>query len=443
MFNRLFLDVYNQLHNAFRAVIPEPTKRIPITWRNYPNTLAFLIPLIFMAYLVRRPNTYLIRLFLLPTLIAMTLYACFGYMWTRPSFNVYNWAQGLVALTFVGKGLEYAFTPQGRWKIGESKLGQEETPAVALKDKPPPHSNGFANGSVEVDLPRAEKQFDSVLPKWFLDSVEVLLAMRGIGWDFGRGVHIPREPRPLEQAPYLKATLVSALRHFITLDFFESCLKLVPGVGSVSGGTIFLPTLPPLYRYTVSTAIHIATGTAFIAGFGMVYDIITLIAVGLFGHKLSSWPPVFDNPWVSESLHEYWAKRWHQLLRQTFLVYGGYPGLLIGGKFGLVIGTFLASGFYHECAAYAMGRPWEWRPIIFFLLQGCCIILERVWRQVTGRRVGGWAGTAWVYFCIMVLGQICVDSWHSRGLAGGMVIPPLVSPTRQIVFPIALYITGR
>lgn len=47
-----------------------------------------------MAYLVRRPNTYLIRLLVLPSLVVTTLRACFGYMWMDPRLNVYNWAEG-------------------------------------------------------------------------------------------------------------------------------------------------------------------------------------------------------------------------------------------------------------------------------------------------------------------------------------------------------------
>lgn len=29
-----------------------------------------------------------------------------------------------------------------------------------------------------------------------------------------------------------------------------------------------------------------------------------------------------------------------------------------------------------------------------------------------------------------------VDSWHSRGLAGGVMIPPVISPTRQLFIPL-------
>ena len=126
----------------------------------------------------------------------------------------------------------------------------------------------------------------------------------------------------------------------------------------------------------------------------------------------------------------------------------------------MVLGTFLASGLYHECASIAMGREWDSRVVIFFAVQGVFVLLERVWKQVTGKRVGGWPGRVWVYFVIMVLGQpmgrssfdrsafspancfFKVDAWHKRGLAGGLVIPPAISPARLVFFPLIRSITG-
>jgi len=80
------------------------------------------------------------------------------------------------------------------------------------------------------------------------------------------------------------------------------------------------------------------------------------------------------------------------------------------------------------------------RVTLFFALQGVMVILEKVWRVVTGRRVGGWWGRLWCYFVIIVLGQPAIDAWHVRGLAGGMVIFPIISPTRRILFPVLRYL---
>jgi hypothetical protein len=50
-------------------------------------------PFIFLAYLTRRPDTYLIRLLLLPSVIVSILVAAYRFTWTMPELNVYNWGQ--------------------------------------------------------------------------------------------------------------------------------------------------------------------------------------------------------------------------------------------------------------------------------------------------------------------------------------------------------------
>ncbi|TFY63962.1 hypothetical protein EVG20_g6107 [Dentipellis fragilis] len=416
--------------HAFRTLVPEPQDRIPISWRTAPFTFMQMIPFIFMAYLARRPNTRVMRVLMLPTLITTALHSAFGYVWQDPRLNVYNWGESLCAFIIIAKGIDMAFAPYGILKQGESAsaVGSMEEPAVSAKK----------DADAPGDEQSQKRPGSSFIPAWLEDALEIMFAIRGIGWDFGRGVYIPKETRSPDRPNFLRETLMSFIAHYLLLDFFESLLKLVPGVGHPLGGSIFFSSLPPLQRYTLSTAIHFVTGCSLLAGFHMVYDLCTAVAVGLLGHSPSAWPPVVENPWGAQSLHEFWAKRWHQLLRQTFLVFGGIPGYVLFGNTGLVLGTFLASGLFHECTVYAMGRGWEWRVPVFFMMQGFSVIGERIWRMVTGRRVGGFFGRVWVYFDIVILAQPLVDSWHRRGLAGGMVIPPPLSPMRQIILPLVL-----
>jgi hypothetical protein len=360
-----------------------------------------------MSYLVRRPDTHLIRLLLLPTLITTALYSSYGYVWLEPRHNVYNWGAASFSFVLIGKGIDLALVRTGRRKQGEAVPGSMSIPAIATatgttraEGKP-----GSPLSEDAEDASPSDRQFASLLPLWLQDALELMFSLRGLGWDFGEGVYTPPTTRPQERKPFLRATFRSFLIAFLVVDMIESVLKQVPGVGDPFGGSIFFPNLPPLTRYLVSTAIHVLTGVALVAGFSMVYDLITLFAVAVLAHSPSSWPPVMDNPWASQSLHEFWAKRWHQLFRQTFLVFGGIPGRKIGGDVGLVLGTFLASGLFHECTILAMGREWDSRVPLFFLIQGGSVIGERLWKKVTGRRVDGLLGRLWVYFDIMILGQ--------------------------------------
>ena len=382
---------------AFRTFVPSHQDRIPITWHTAPLTLLQFIPFSFMSYLVRRPDTHLIRLLLLPTLITTALHTSYGYVWIDPKYNVYNWGVSSFSFVLMGKGIELALARTGRHKQGEAVPGSMSTPAIATATQDTP-----------TDCPQdagTDRPFDNFLPLWLQDALELMFSLRGLGWDFGEGVYTPPTTRPQERKPFLRATFYSFLAAFLLLDLLDSVIKRVPGVGDPFGGSIFFPSLPAPSRYLASTAIHVLTGAALVTGFRMVYDLITLFAVAVLGHSPKSWPPVMDNPWASQSLHEFWAKRWHQLFRQTFLVFGGFPGRKIGGDVGLVLGTFLASGLFHECTILAMGGEWDSRVVLFFLLQGGSVIGERIWKKTTGRRVDGLLGRLWVYFDIMILGQ--------------------------------------
>ncbi|KZT25386.1 hypothetical protein NEOLEDRAFT_1133759 [Neolentinus lepideus HHB14362 ss-1] len=430
-YRRIYFEVWNATNAAWRTMIPEPQNRKIVTWQDAPVMLMHLVPLLFQAYLVRRPDTYLIRLLLLPSVVVCLLRVSFGYMFTNPHLNVYNWAIALLGLFLIARSLDFAFTPEGHKKLTEIAPG---VPRGASPD------------SDDSTLDRTEKPAHrsptapTLLPLWFRDALEILFTARGLGWDFGKDVYVPRDTRPQARGPFLRATLLSFFKHFLLLDLQESLIKCVPGLSSPYGGSIFVASIPPPQRYAVSTFAHVLTGNSFISGFQMVYDLCTLVDVGLLGHSPSAWPPIMENPWATDSLHGFWAKRWHQIFRRIFLVCGGYPGYFVGGRVGMVLGTFAASGLYHELAIYAMGRGLDHRVTIFFALQGVMVILEKVWRVATGRRVGGWWGRLWCYFVIIVLGQPAIDAWHVRGLAGGMVIFPIISPTRRILFPLLRYL---
>ncbi|KAF8967083.1 hypothetical protein BDZ97DRAFT_1728478 [Flammula alnicola] len=410
---------------AFRTIVPDQQHRIPISWNNGIYPIICYAPFVFLAYLTRRPDTYLIRLLLLPSVITLILVAAYRFTWATPELNVYNWGQCCWAAVAISKSLEFAFTKEGMLKIGESRPG-------VRKGKDKSTQKGSANGYAEE-----QSQGNPYIAPWLYDAVEVIHTMRGLKWKFGQGIYIPKKTRPLKRSAFLQATLVSFIKNFLLLDFLESLLKLFPGVGTPMGGTMFYPNLTIPTRYLVSTFINFLTGSAILFGFGMVYDLITLLSVSLLHSSPLSWPPVVDDPWRSDSMHKFWAKDWHQLLRQTFLVFGGYPGKWLAGDVGMVFGTFIASGLFHECAMYSMGRGFDHSATVFFAAQGPVLFLERKWRRVTGRRVGGTVGRLWVYFIMLICAQPMVNAWHRRGLGGGMVIPPVLSPTRLILLPLA------
>ncbi|KAK0504069.1 hypothetical protein EDD18DRAFT_1243432 [Armillaria luteobubalina] len=423
--SHLFQELGAGAYQAFRTIIPEPHNRIPISLDAIPSILVSYVPFLFMAFLARQENTYIIRLLLLPTVITASIGTSFRYYWTIPMMNTCNWGSCLSAFVIIGKALDYAFQKEGMLRVDEVRPGQYKGKATA---------NGSANGHINPPVGGR-----SITP-WLTDVVQLTTSMRGISWKYGQETYVPKETRPLDRGPFVNATLLAMLKNFFIMDILEFILKLFPGVGSVFGGSMFYYSLPPLPRYAVSTFIHILSGSCLLAGFEAIYQLVTLVAVGICDDSPLAWPPILDSPWLSESMHELWSKRWHQLLRQTFMVYGGYPGKWIAGDFGMVVGIFIASGLYHELSMYAMGRGLDSAPVIFFALQAPILVIERFWRRITGRRVGGWYGRLWVYFVMFVLAQPMINSWHRRGLAGGLILPPFMSPTRLLVSIFARFI---
>ncbi|KIK73940.1 hypothetical protein PAXRUDRAFT_177083 [Paxillus rubicundulus Ve08.2h10] len=426
-------------HDVYRTLIPYPEHRIPIQYHHVPQLIFPFIPLIYMAYLSRRPDTFFLRLTLLPVVVCAAFGTYFRFVYTEPELSTRNWGQGagpgLLAELISGKAIDLAWRREGMLKVGETK------PGVLRKSKPPHHlSNGNVHNDVSSDCddisPYTAPPKHGLLPPWLYDALEVIFATRGLGWQFGVGIHVPIERRSLERYAFLRATAISTLKHFVIIDALDSLIKLIPEVGSPQGGTIFRSDLPIPQRYMFSTAIHLATGACLISGFEVVYGLITLFALTALSSTPEMWPPIMDDPWKPDSLHIFWAKRWHQVLRETFFVYGGFFGKWLAGNVGMLFGTFIGSGIYHELAAYNLGKGFDWHVMLFFGLQAPLLLLEKLWYRVTGHRVGGIYGRVWVYFCVIVMGQPLVNSWFSRGLGGGVILPPAISPARQVIIPL-------
>lgn len=72
--------IYIGFYDVFRTLIPLPQHRTPRDWSNVHWIFLPLIPLMFMAYLVRRRDTFVMRVLLLPATIYLLLYSAYGYV---------------------------------------------------------------------------------------------------------------------------------------------------------------------------------------------------------------------------------------------------------------------------------------------------------------------------------------------------------------------------
>ncbi len=318
-----------------------------------------------------------------------------------------------------------------------------------------PERGGVSRRKVKDVKDHPPSRMQRIFPQWFLDICDVSLSTRGLGWKFGKGVPIPEDRRSRERGAFLRETAITAIIHWCLLDAVLSTLSLLPGVGTPPGGSIYYDKLSPVPRHLLAFALTtISGGIGLLSSMIMEYSVLTIFAVVVRGHSPSSWPPLFDHPWKSTSVHDFWGKRWHQGLRRMFLVLGGYPGQRIAGQIGLVLGAFIASGLYHEYTMYLVNRGVDHRVTFFYSIQSVGIILEKLFTRVTGRKVGGPLGWLWAFLFVVGTAQLCskslhyyhrikltccvlVDSWFVRGLAATpILIPAALSPCRRILFPL-------
>jgi len=405
---------WDRLYALSRLMVPAPQDRIQLTWSNAPHAFAYLGSVGFMAYLARRRDTKAIRIALLPLILAHAITCTFRYAnVTTPETLLLNWLRALAGFVAIALTLDCALSDTARLKVGESS---RSLPSIFH------HSQD-------------ERRRTSILPSGLADALEVQFTFRGIGWNYGRGVHIPPEYRTLDRGPFLWNNFLTFAKGYLAVDAVQAFFRYTPEPGAPRGASLWNPVLPPLQRYALSTATHLICGSTIQLGIEMLYAVATMIGVGLCGQSPSDWPPVYGNPWKSDSVHDLWAKQWHQILRRVFTIFGGIPGQWLAGRVGAVLGTFLASGLFHELGFYLVNRGTDHRVTLFFTLQGVTILLEKLFAKYTGRRVGGWTGRIWTYFWILVLGQMCTDAWLKRGLGHIIFIPLWMSPIERVFIP--------
>ncbi|KAF8507387.1 hypothetical protein BU17DRAFT_57470 [Hysterangium stoloniferum] len=270
-----------------------------------------------------------------------------------------------------------------------------------------------------------------------VEAWDIMFAYRGIGYKFGKDIKLPSYPEISKPGSIFHILLRRIIVNFLVADLLVFFWNFTAPNREPWGGSIFIQSLPWPQRYLVSTIYHATLGCLAVTLLNTGYYIYTLIGVYIFSQPYESWPPLFDNPFASQSLHDLWAKRWHALLTRSLFVLGGWPDFWVSGVIGLVLGSLLASGLFHEFPLYSLGHDPDWRMVAFFGIQGIGLILERLWNKATGSYVGGWYGVLWVYLFLFVLGQpLFTDSYASRGLCNGIVIPSTLSPTNRILLPL-------
>ncbi|KAK0484632.1 hypothetical protein IW261DRAFT_1582444 [Armillaria novae-zelandiae] len=249
----------------------------------------------------------------------------------------------------------------------------------------------------------APKRLDSRKPS----AVQLCFAGRYHEWNWSSGLHVPAEWRPTKsRIMFVLATLASQVLHTIIFDFLHFHIQ------SLSPNTFGSPAEAPFFLPAVGMLLYSSIQSA--------HDACAVFCILFFQQDPAQWPPLFDHPWRSTSLNQFWAKGRHQIFRHEFISLGGRPLYALG------LGP---SSILHLLSHWGLGRGSEWWTIGgYFIIQGVGVVLEGIWKKLTGRRVGGVLGWIWTAAWVVGWCNIMMDAWARAGLMGSVFFPNGMRP---------------
>ncbi|EIW84613.1 hypothetical protein CONPUDRAFT_96921 [Coniophora puteana RWD-64-598 SS2] len=397
-----------------RPILSLPSERLPLTW----DTAALYVapPLVcyfVMAILVIQPNTLGFRRAVLPVALVLALRGCLAV-------DIYLTYERLGLLNLdVILGLLTVSVRMIDWSLFDGPLVRTPIPcSTPLKQ--------VASETLPEAIP--SKYLNTVV-----DAIDLTSGFRDIGWSSSKNFHVPPSPPNQTKTSFCLRTSASVAVHGLLCACVHALIQASApdSIGTPSGGTIFDRSLPPIPRFARSSILSVLSATLVYAVLRWEYEIFAVLAVSLAGQDPAQWPPAFDEPWRSTSLREFWGRRWHQLLRQVFLVAGSYPLAFIGrtlagrtGKrMGYVLGAFGASGVYHYVGLLSLSADVSfWQCMCGFTMMGVGMVLEDAFITYTGRKVSGVLGWIWTFGWTILWGNMLVDAFASAGMMGSATL---------------------
>lgn len=393
----------------FATLFPSPDVRKPLTLEVFLKELAPVFVLYYInALLVLIDGTLIIRLALSP----ITLWLAFC---AATQLDV---AAGLdPRFAYLNQGLVLAMTTLGMRAV---IWACQVKPYRRCVPSPKPKSRSPPNGKVP-----------DVGGHLVHDSLDLCFNSRGHGWNWSDGLYVPVETRPLSRASFALYTFAAFVAGTIVFDCLHIAVQWFdPTFALATGGSIFDMSLPPIQRYMRSTMITLLGGLVIYTSIQLCYHIGTLVGVLVLRQHPSQWPPLFEYPWKANSLSDFWAKYWHQVFRQCFIFLGSKPMRYIMGRTGAVMGAFFVSAMLHYLALWGMGKGTEfWTLGTFFMMMGVGVILEGMWKELTGYRVGGILGKVWAAIWLVSWGQLLIDAYCRKGVVASVFFPEEYRPS--------------
>ena len=126
------------------------------------------------------------------------------------------------------------------------------------------------------------------------------------------------------------------------------------------------------------------TGSAVLSTALLLPALSFLLHFGLFGVLAGLWRragadvgPLFRAPWRAKSLGEFWSRRWNLAFSEMTSLTVYRPLAVRVGRRTALVAAFFFSGLLHEVAISLPVRAGYGRPLLYFLIHGALMHVER------------------------------------------------------------------
>ena len=152
---------------------------------------------------------------------------------------------------------------------------------------------------------------------------------------------------------------------------------------------------------------YISNVDPYFAGWTGMFGIVFGLHFGIF-HILSAvWrtygrqaDPIMNWPIASQSLSEFWGRRWNVAFRDLTHRFLFHPLVPYLGTKGSMLAGFVLSGLIHDLVVSVPAHGGQGGPTTFFILQAFGLLIER---SRVGRSIGLGAGLVGRIFCVAAL----------------------------------------
>lgn len=242
--------------------------------------------------------------------------------------------------------------------------------------------------------------FGKQLPPWLYMWLLAFALFVGCKWlCFRRALAHGANPSPSRKLGFLFGWIGMDAREF----FEKPAPTIKPQVGEFAFA-IFKILLGAIFLWIITPRalpIH-----PLLAGWTGMIGLIFLLHFGFF-HLLSlAWraagvnaPPLMRAPLLSNSLSEFWGKRWNTAFHHLVAKFLFRPAHREFGVPAATMLVFLASGLLHDLVISVPARGGYGLPTLYFLLQGTGVLFEHT---RFGRRLGINHGLRGWFFTVLL-----------------------------------------